>query len=464
MSRKIIARHESKLLRREASWWVGLALLLVCVFYAWSNGNSFRELRSDQVAAEIATAEEHLERERAAVAVGEPGGFSGRAGSARTVALAPAGRLSDFAIGQSELYPFRADVSPFRRLDDLFRRYQLESPLTLLSGRFDLSFVAVYLLPLLVIALSYNLLSTEREQGTLPIAMSQPISALQMLDAKLVARIALVLGPFALLAAAAFVASADFSHERLVLFVLWLSAAIAYGLFWIGVVAFVNALGRSSESNAVILACVWLMLVVVVPGALNVLVSTATPTPSRLAYVTEMRRATAEASQSSGELLAAYYEDHPELAAEEMQGGFLPAYFAQQREVERRVEPIVDDFESRLGAQQRLVRATSVLSPAVLLQESFNDIAGTGLARQRTFSTQARDFLAQWHQALRPKIFTAAEMAPADYDQLPSFGFREVSLGSISVRASISLLVLVIPSVVLVGAARRRVRALPTIT
>ena len=459
MSRRLIVRHESTLLRRGVSWWVALALLAVCVAYAWSNGSTFRERGAAEVASEIAAAEEHLESEREAVAAGEPGGFSGRAGSARTVAVKPTGRLADFAIGQSELYPYRADISAFRRGDNLFRNYQLQSPLTLLSGRFDLSFVVVYLLPLLVIALSYDLLSAEKERGTLPIAMTQPISIRQLFDAKLVARLALVLVPFVLLATAAFLASADLSAERSLLFTLWTLTATAYGLFWLAVAAFVNSSGRSSQTNAVILACLWLALVVIVPGVLNILVGTMKPTPSRLLYVTEMRSATAEASKRSGEVLAKYYEDHPELAAADMRGGFLPAYFAQQREIEARVRPIVDDFEWRLDAQQRLVRATSVLSPAVLVQESFNEIAGTGLARQRSFSTQTREFLAQWHEALRPKIFTAAEMTPADYGRLPGFDFREESLGEISRRAVTSVLKLLIPAAALLLWARRRVGA-----
>ena len=43
-------------------------------------------------------------------------------------------------------------------------------------GRFDLAFVTVYLLPLLVLALSYNVLSEEREQGTLARTLAPTLS------------------------------------------------------------------------------------------------------------------------------------------------------------------------------------------------------------------------------------------------------------------------------------------------
>ena len=173
-----------------------------------------------------------------------------------------------------------------------------------------------------------------------------------------------------------------------------------------------------------------------------------------------MRAATAEASKRSADLLANYYEDHPELAATEMQGGFLPAYFAQQRDVEKRVQPIVDDFESRLVQQQRLVQITSLLSPAVLVQETFNDVAGTGVGRQRSFTGQAREFLAQWHETLQPKVFTAADMTLDDYDRLSVFALREDDRGELISRSMAALGALLLPASCLLFWARRRVDAL----
>ena len=51
---------------------------------------------------------------------------------------------------------------------------EVESPLNLMVGRFDLTFVVIYLLPLLVLALSFNVLSEEREQGTLALTCCSP--------------------------------------------------------------------------------------------------------------------------------------------------------------------------------------------------------------------------------------------------------------------------------------------------
>jgi ABC-2 type transport system permease protein len=65
---------------------------------------------------------------------------------------------------------------------------EMENPWNLLSGHVDVAFVVVYLLPLLIFALSYNLLSVEREQGTLRMLLSQPLNLTTLLLGKVTVR------------------------------------------------------------------------------------------------------------------------------------------------------------------------------------------------------------------------------------------------------------------------------------
>ena len=67
----------------------------------------------------------------------------------------------------------------------------MTSPRKLLVGHFDLLFVMVYGYPLLIIALTYNLLATEREEGTLALVLAQPIRLRTLVAAKIALRGAL---------------------------------------------------------------------------------------------------------------------------------------------------------------------------------------------------------------------------------------------------------------------------------
>jgi ABC-2 type transport system permease protein len=65
---------------------------------------------------------------------------------------------------------------------------EIENTWNLLSGHFDFAFVIVFVLPLLVTTLGYNLLSAEREHGTLRMLCSQPLSIAMLMTGKVVVR------------------------------------------------------------------------------------------------------------------------------------------------------------------------------------------------------------------------------------------------------------------------------------
>jgi ABC-2 type transport system permease protein len=112
--------------------------------------------------------------------------------------MLPTAPLGPVALGQSDLFPSQYDVT--NQSSVVFMNpSDIESPWHLMSGHFDLAFVIVYLLPLLIFALSYNLLSAERENGTLRLLLSQPLRLRTLLAGKLSVRAAVLLGPAVLL-------------------------------------------------------------------------------------------------------------------------------------------------------------------------------------------------------------------------------------------------------------------------
>lgn len=449
-----VVRHEWTLMRRSpVSWWAG-GLLLIAAIYALAGGLAWQTERRTETAATLDEVATRLAAQQAAAEADET---AGQVSGARTFAALPPGPLAAFSVGLADLLPERAEISIWRRPDTLFGRYQLESPLSLLVGRFDLAFVVLYLLPLFVLALSYDVLAADREGGRLALVLMQPVSLPQLLAAKLLARL-LPLSAFLVLVVAVGAIAAGLPLTAWPRLAGWLAVAWLYGVFWLAVCALVAAFARRPETCAAISAAIWLVLVVVLPGLLDIGVRTASPVPSRLAYVTAMRAATSEASKASAELLAQYYHEHPELATNGQQGGFMPAFYASERTVEARLEPLAADFEQRLTYQQALVERWRFASPAVLAQEALIEIAGSGLARHRGFGTQARAFLADWHALLAPRIFRGQRLEPADYDQLPHFTFAEPAVSRR--RFAGAVLGLALPSLLALTVARRRLSRL----
>ena len=129
-------------------------------------------------------------------------------------AVMPPTPLAALAVGQSDLLPYYFKVTTDAK-ETVLAAAELENPQRLLTGRFDLAFVLIYLYPLLILALTYNLLSAEKEQGTLVLALSQPVSLRTLLLGKVASRFVLFLATIVSLAAIALaVAQVDVTGPR----------------------------------------------------------------------------------------------------------------------------------------------------------------------------------------------------------------------------------------------------------
>ena len=239
----------------------------------------------------------------------------------------------------------------------------------------------------------FNVLSEEREQGTLALTLSQPVSARDVVGAKL---------------------------------------------------AWVNSLRRSSAWNATVLVGAWLVLVVVLPAAVNIAAGLLHPLPSRVEMITAQREASNAAVNRRSELLARYLEEHPELAggvvAEEP--GRAALAWAATDAVNRHQEEVTAVHDARRAEQLALVRRYRFLSPALLAQEVLVDAAGTGDARFARFQSQVRAFAEQWRQFFVPAILADERMTAAVLPDVPRFRFVDEESSDVAGRAVVPLTVL----------------------
>ena len=90
------------------------------------------------------------------------------------LALVPPAPLGALAVGQSDVYPGFLKVTA-RNLDAVVTGDQIEHPLAVASGHFDAAFVVLFLYPLLIFAVSFDLTATERDRGTLRMVLAQPV-------------------------------------------------------------------------------------------------------------------------------------------------------------------------------------------------------------------------------------------------------------------------------------------------
>ncbi len=472
-----ILRHEWLALRADHTVWVIAAVFAVAIGYGVWNGARWVGFQRAALADAAAEERDRYGRLQAQVAdlqttgrqispFADPRSASnvgGRLGP-RYASLPPA-PLAALAIGQSDLLPYYFRISTDAR-ENIVAATELENPHRLLVGRFDLAFVLIYLYPLLILGITYNLLSAEKEQGTLALALSQPVSLSTLVAGKITLRALLLVGivvGFSILAllGSGVELSAPGAGVRLLL---WVAVVAGYGVLWFALAIFVASLGWPSATNATILASIWLVLVVMLPSLFNLLVTTVYPVPSRVEMVQAVREASDDANASGSKLLARYYEDHPELAtgdATQAMNDFNIVRVAVNDDVERRVRPVIDRFEHQVRSQQQAIDRLKFLSPAILLQDALNDISGTGTARHRHFMAQVDSFHRRWREYFTPLIFTKVSFTA--FDDVPRFRFDEERTSAVTGRVGLGLLGFVLPALVITWLGLRQMRRYPVI-
>ncbi|MEM1126884.1 MAG: DUF3526 domain-containing protein [Bacteroidota bacterium] len=469
---RTILRHEARLLRADNQAHLALGLCIVLMLYAgYTGGRYVQEQRAiidthQQRHTERITSirQQVVEMEAQMVADGVPletlefgarHPYSLGSAQGQVVALPP-GPLAAFAVGQSDLYPPALRVT-VGGTDPLGYTATLESPFKLLVGHFDLTFFFLFLYPLLIIALLFGLTTSEREGGTLRMLLAQPIRLSTLVTGKLLLRGLLLVACVVVGTAAALGLFADaVAWPR---WLLWVGAALAYGAFWVGLAVFVDSRVQRSATSVLVLAVCWLVLAVIVPSTLAVVASSIYPVPSRMEYISAMRTESSVAQQQGAASLASFFEDHPEIApVSDDDANFAMLRVARSERVAEALAPIEARFEAQKAQQQRLIRALGYLSPTVLTQQVFLEIAGTGHTRHAAFTASVQDFQTTWKAHFVPKLFGNTPLRPADFDTLPAFGFAEPTLKASAATLAVPLLLMLALGLLFGGAGYQRYR------
>ncbi|AKD05016.1 DUF3526 domain-containing protein [Pontibacter korlensis] len=329
---------------------------------------------------------------------------------------------ASLSMGQRDVNPYYIKLRLLNLQSQLYDTENI-NPLKVLSGNFDLAFVLVYLFPLLIIGLCFNILSVEKEQGTLPLLLSQPIGLPLIVGAKLSFRMMIVLGLALLLSVLAMVWGQVMPDVRVAL---WLGVVLLYCLFWFGVAFLVAALQKNSAFNAVTLLGVWLMLTIIIPALLNVYVAVKQPIPQALELTIKQREVVHGGwDKPKRETMDQFFALYPQYTdTTDIKVRFVWRwYYAFQHLGDVAVADLAEAYQEGLQARHQLVEKLNVLSVPVNVQGVFNAMAGSDLPSHLAFMQSAT----QYHDSLRefyyPFLFNNVPFTHADYEKEPRHSF-----------------------------------------
>lgn len=466
----IVVRQEAGRFLREPASRVVLGFLAAFMIVAALNGHaeverqhrSFQAL-SKQHAEALAKRRAAAAEEDAKVAAGAEASTSpwgprsawglGRAQGAR-LAVEPA-PLAGLAVGQSDLAPAAYHVTTGAAAAQP-PEARPANPFSLLVGVLDAAFVVLYLLPLLLVVVTFDLLAADRERGTLRLLLAGPLELSRLAWARALVRGGLVVAATVTLLTLTFALTGG-SVARFGLFAL---AAVLYGAFWIVLAVLVNTRAWSSATNAVALAGAWLALVVVAPALVHTIAGALYPPPARAAYVAAQRTANAEGLRESRQVMARFLDHHPDLAAAPSidEPSYPMAAAARDRAVADALAPIEAADRQRREQRTVLTGALRFLSPTLLTYDVLLAAAGTGEDRQRHVESQVASFRAKWTAFFLGRYFTDNVLRATDFEAAPQFEFAEEPADRAAASSAGPLAVLLLAALALGLGAQRALR------
>jgi ABC-2 type transport system permease protein len=438
---RTVLQLEWRILKRDRSALAVLGIFaLFLILAALAGGhqanslaNGIERTQSEEATryAQLAIRLSELEKSETPLSAEDPRDsvWMGAVGSARVASLPPA-PLASIAIGQRDLHPQSVRVTSEVHLT---RERETETPMAgptrLRTGAFDPAFLFVILFPLVVIALSYELLSGERERGTLAMLLSQPVSQSELVMGKATARLSALSGATLLFAVLGLVvAGADLGAPgALLALCLYAGVLIMWAVFWFAAAILVNSQGGTSAKNALVLVGMWLILVIIVPGLVNVGVDTLHPPPSSIDLLHEAREATQDVEKELNGLAGRHDVDPGS-------GETAQRIAVVQEELARRAEPVHQEVSAQIAKRQSLLDSLRFLSPAILVQLALEDVAGSGGARHQRFEAQADAFHDAYRAFFSERIQKGVRMGTADLQAVPRFIHEEEASGALLQR------------------------------
>jgi ABC-2 type transport system permease protein len=178
-----------------------------------------------------------------------------------------------------------------------------------------------------------------------------------------------------------------------------------------------------------------------------------------------IRAAQTDANKEYDAMDARFQQEHPEMTAKPVSKADDTAASRKRVLVQQaaadRIAQIMAGYDHRLAQQQRIVDSLRFLSPAIVMQEALNAVAGADNSRYQHLSRQVDAFHRVWQGFFLPKVLANTPLTLADYEHFPHFSYVEQAISETTLRLFGGLLGLAVPTGLLCLFSMRRIRDYP---
>lgn len=340
-----------------------------------------------------------------------------------------------------------------------------EEPALAVFRFLDLEFIFLVVLSLFAILFAFDLISGEKERGTLRLAMSNAVPrdtfVLGKLTGALVALTLPLLIPL-LLGSLLFVAmGVPMSGEDWLRLALIIVAGLLYVGAFLGISVLVSALTEKSSTSFLVVLVVWIIAVLVVPRGAVLLSARSVDVPTVDSVLSQQRRLRAQLMVEDQKAMQKFFAEQMDFS----EGGDAQAsigrfneFMAQQAEdrkakLDELTARLEEERRNRQSAQQRVAFTLARLSPAAAYSLASMSLAGTALDLPRHFLDQVSAYQEGWGRFQKERTGSAGsgfriiiatdeereEPKAIDPRELPAFNYQPLSAATVFRQAALDL-------------------------
>lgn len=423
-----------------------LILFVVAGLFAiYQGAQGYKSIRVDQYKSQVVFQKEreHVSQRET---LPEAGSLAYYASSPTQWQLGPWAALF---VGESRTAMAALKVSALSLQSQIYNR-EFINPTQQRAGGLDLGFVLVYLLPLVIGILTVTLISDEQHAGRWRMLNALPKSAFSLIIKQLLLRFVVIWG---LVAGLLFAAAWALAIKLDALFAFVLIACTVYMLFWFALAAWLMSLGKSSVFNSLAFLSSWVLLAILIPGAIHLFLSQQFNSNTPLQITLQQRMTMNDGwDKDKQAALDTFLKHKPTWQNTAPLGEAFDWkwYFAQQHLSDIAVEQAWQSYLQNLDARQTSLNNLSKLSPTLFFQLKLNQLANTTEQDRHSYLKE----VAHYHQQVRHYfydfLFFAKPISKIDIENFPLFQAKQ-SAAKIELVALLSsaLLVLIVAALAL---------------
>jgi ABC-2 type transport system permease protein len=287
--------------------------------------------------------------------------------------------LMPLSVGQTEQFGYYKEISNWSTTMDSDLAEEIANPERLTLGSIDFSFVLLYLLPILLIILLFNVGGLENDLNFSRLIVINAPSQKKWLAFRFIFYFVFIYA-LLILFMLFYCLITDVFNENAARFWQFCLYAFFYCLFWFTLFYLINLKGRTSSNQALVMISTWMLFCILIPGAIHQISSVYYPA----SYMTEFIDANRDESDRIWEMST----DEQKEQLKKIYPEIVKTKYFQDKEAS---EEIIQNCSSALinelmkntvkkinanhAKRNDFITSTHWINPVIFFQNKFNHLA-----------------------------------------------------------------------------------------